>query len=268
MTGSSVQMPEGGTLSPPGAGHPHVWVIDMTEPRFDELADGRLASERDRGRAALLTDPAAGRALLGRRAVLRIVLARYLACSVPEVRIVTAPGGKPVLLPLPNRGSGSTQEINGAEPSKSLAFSEGYSGNLYCLAIGAGTSIGCDIEQLRSVPRARTIASRWFGRAETEALARVPDEHLEVAFMELWTGKEALAKRHGAGLRLMVGRGDEREVGVDLDVRGEFEARRLRLFSPAEGYSAAVASSEVVNEVEVIRWETQDWAAGILGAES
>ncbi len=129
-------------------------------------------------------------------------------------------------------------------------------------------SIGCDIEQLRSVPRARTIASRWFGRAETEALAQVPDDRLEVAFMELWTGKEALAKRHGAGLRLMVGRGDEREAGIELDVRGELEARRLRPFSPAEGYSAAVASNEVVNGIEVIRPGTQDWAAGILDAES
>ena len=214
-------------------GRPRVWVVDTTQPWFDALADSGFASDAERARAAAITHPALARALLARRSALRVLLARYLSCGPEEVRVVTAPGGKPVLVP--------------AEPyDRSIAFSAGHSGDLYCVALGESASVGLDVERLRAVPRARAIATRWFGAKEAATLDEVPDHRVEAEFMRLWTGKEALAKRHGAGLRLM--RGDEGE----LDVHAELEKRRLQGFTPREGYLAALASTDVVDGIDVI----------------
>jgi len=237
-----------GSAAPSGASRhdrleparPRVWVLDTTQRWFDDLADSGLASEEERARADAITFAPAARKLLARRSALRVLLARYLSCHPKQVRVVTAPGGKPVLVP-------------GHPYERSVAFSAGHSGDLYCVALGESASVGLDVEQLRSVPRARAIATRWFGAAEATALDDVPDHRVEVEFMRLWTGKEALAKRHGAGLRLM--RGDEGE----LDVHAELSEGRLHRFIPREGYLAAVASTEVVDTVEIIEAGEDLW---------
>ena len=228
-------------------------MIDVTDRAFVGLA-GRdlvregLASEADRKRAAAFTDPAAGALLLARRAALRIVLAGYLGCAPVDVRLVTAPGGKPVLLP---------REDDRERPT--VALSVGHSGDMYCISVCASDSVGCDVERLREIPRARAIATRWFGADEATTLDSIPESDLASGFMELWTGKEALAKRHGAGLRLMKGQGDEVAVRDELDVRRERAARRLRSFAPASGYAGAVASSEAIEEIEIHRPTGDAW---------
>jgi 4'-phosphopantetheinyl transferase len=236
------------SAAPSGAGRhdriepvrPRVWILDTTQQWFDDLADSGLASEEERARAASITHAPAARKLLARRSALRILLAGYLSCEAHEIRLVTAPGGKPVLVP-------------GDPYGRSVAFSAGHSGDLYCVALSESSSVGLDIERLRSVTRARSIATRWFGAAEAAMLDGVPDDHVEIEFMRLWTCKEALAKRHGAGLRLM--RGDEGE----LDVQAELSAQRLHRFDPRDGYLAAVASTGVVDAVEVIEAGEDIW---------
>lgn len=216
-------------------GRPDVWFFDVTARWFERLADAGLASAAERERADRLTAEGAARRLLARRTALRIVLARYLDCEPTGVRVVTAPGGKPVLVPT----------------SHALSFSVAHSGDLYGLAVGGAKSVGLDVERHRALPRARSIAERWFGPAEAETLLSLSDDRLEDSFFRLWTGKEALAKRHGAGLRLM--RGDAGE----LDVRSGEADGLLRFFVPLEGYSAAIASSEVIRDLEII-WPGED----------
>jgi len=114
-------------------------------------------------------------------------------------------------------------------------------------------SVGVDVELLRSVQRARSIATRWFGESEAKRFRELPDEALDDEFMRLWTAKEALAKRHGAGLRLMRGRAG------DLDVEAAQAEGRLWHFAPASGYAGALASTEVIDEVEIIRPEENPW---------
>ena len=228
-------------------------MVDVTDPAFADLAsrdlvgDG-LASEADRDRAAAFTDPAAGALSLARRASLRIVLAGYLECAAADVRLVTAPGGKPVLLPLED-----------GRESPTIAFSVGHSGDLYCISVCASDSVGCDVERVREIQRAQAIATRWFGADEAATLDSAPKGDLAGAFMELWTGKEALAKRHGAGLRLMKGQGDEAEVRDELDVRRERSEGRLRSFAPATGYAGALASSEAIQDIEIVRPTEDAW---------
>ena len=107
---------------------------------------------------------------------------------------------------------------------------------------------------LQRPPQARPV-----GRAEAARLESLDGETLDLAFMELWTDKEALAKRHGAGLRLMHGQADAEHVHSELDVDRERAAERLRRIHPGEGYVGAVASSEAVTQVDIVREGDPRW---------
>jgi len=231
---------------------PHVWLVDTRAASFlelgrrpDPVAEGLMSLEDER-RASAFLDPEAGQRLRARRIILRLVLARYLACSPADVGVVTAPGGKPVLLP-------------GTPGARTHAFSAGHSGHLYAIAVGRCSSLGLDIERLRSVGRAMAIAERWFGTEEASSLKTLDGDALEVAFMELWTDKEALAKRHGAGLRLMHGQADAPEVHRELDVDRERAAARLLRIHPERGYVGAIASSEPLTDIDIIQDGDPRW---------
>jgi 4'-phosphopantetheinyl transferase len=215
-----------------------IWLVDVEDPAFLAAADLGLSTADDRARAERMANEAAGRRLLARRATLRLVLTRYVAAAPSELRIVIAPGGKPVLAPGP-------------------AFSIAHSGRLYAVAVSGATSVGVDVEQRRSVARATAIAERWFGEDEAAELANVPEAERDLAFLRVWTEKEALAKRHGAGLRLMKGRGEG--SGGALDVAGERSKGRLSAFDPGTGYLGAVAATAPLDAIRVIRPTEELW---------
>ena len=215
-----------------------IWLVDVTEPGFLATADADLPSDSDRVRASGMADPAAGRLLLARRSALRLILSRYVDAPPEELRIVTAPGGKPVLLPGP-------------------AFSVAHSGDQYAIAVTGASSVGVDVEHRRDVSRAADIANRWFGEVEAERLADLPEARLNEEFLRLWTAKEALAKRHGAGLRLMKGRGEGANGALDVDVG--LAEERLRSFDAGVEYLAAVASTEVIVDINVTRATEELW---------
>ncbi len=185
-----------------------------------------------------MTDPEAGRRLLARRATLRLVLSRYVGKAPEGLRIVTAPGGKPVLL-------------------HGTAFSVAHSGSLYAIGVTGAAGLGLDIEQERPVPRAGAIADRWFASAEARRLEGMPEDERPGAFMRLWCAKEALAKRHGAGLRLMTRR--EEGSGGALDVEASVAAGCLRWFDVREGYVGAVASTDPIEEIRVVPASEELW---------
>lgn len=234
------------------AGAPHVWLVDVDSPDFLALGDREglvaegLLSAADEARAGGILDPEAGRRLRARRVMLRMILGRYVGCRPAEVGIVTAPGGKPVLLP-------------GSPGASTFAFSVGHSGDLYSVAVGRCSSLGLDIERIRSVARAEAIANRWFGPREADALSGLEGEELDLAFMELWTDKEALAKRHGAGLRLMHGQSAAEEVHDELDVAREREAGTLVRLRPREGYVGAIAGSRPLDSVDMVAEGDPRW---------
>lgn len=220
-----------------------MWVVDVDAPEFLALGEAEdmapLVSEADEARASAMLDPAAGTRLRARRVFLRLILARYVARAPSDVHIVTAPGGKPVLLPRPPGAS-------------TVAFSVGHSGSLYVVAVASCSSLGVDVERLRPVQRAAAIAERWFGPDESNRLAGLDGDDMDRAFMELWTAKEALAKRHGAGLRLMKGQGAAPDVHRELDVERERRRRRLARLALPSGYCGALASTDEVTTVDVI----------------
>ncbi|WP_157517469.1 4'-phosphopantetheinyl transferase family protein [Micromonospora rifamycinica] len=75
-----------------------------------------------------------------------------------------------------------------------------HTGGLVAVAVSRLGPVGVDVEAVRQLP-ALALSRRWFAAEDTDWLRGQPVERLDVGFLSLWTGKEAVAKLYGTGLR-------------------------------------------------------------------
>lgn len=120
-----------------------------------------------------------------------------------------------------------------------------HSGGWLLLAYARGVRVGVDVESLaRARPRVLELAARWFHADEHAALAALPPDARQHAFLRLWCAKEAVLKAHGAGLAFGLHRlrfdGASRLVACDAAL-GDAASWRVDAFEPAPGFVAACA---------------------------
>lgn len=113
---------------------------------------------------------------------LRALLAGYLDCAVSQVRIERGEHGKPRLSDGP------------------LQFNLAHSGGKVLVALGRGQGLGVDLETPRRKRPVLELARRWFDPAEAAALAALPENELQNAFLLQWSCKEAVLKALGRGI--------------------------------------------------------------------
>jgi len=112
----------------------------------------------------------------------------------------------------------------------------------------ARAAVGVDIEQIRVVDEAATIAQRFFSKAEHAELCTLPESDRSLAFMRCWTRKEAYLKATGDGLSAPL---DQFDVTISASeparmrvLEGSAEraaAWSLHSLAPADGYVGALA---------------------------
>ncbi len=169
-------------------GEVRVYVLDLQRliDRHMELASvlstdereraGRFVGRRDRERFEVA------------RGVLRRILARILAEQPEALRFGYGPYGKPHLV---RRASADDQP----------AFNVSHSGDVAVVAVSRNADIGIDVERIRHMEDAFSIAERFFSPTEVALLAGLPPEDLDPAFLRCWTRKEAYVKAVGVGLQ-------------------------------------------------------------------
>ena len=115
------------------------------------------------------------------------------------------------------------------------------------IGICAAGRIGVDLERLdRQLPVAR-LAARWFSSWEANALAALPADAGRIAFLQLWTAKEASCKATGTGIfgqlrdwRFEVASAAPRLLGAP-DAAGRPERWRFERLSPSPAHTAVLA---------------------------
>jgi 4'-phosphopantetheinyl transferase len=121
-----------------------------------------------------------------------------------------------------------------------------HSGERLLVGLASAGRVGVDLERLRPRPRALELARRFFAPAEADALAALPPEAREAAFVRLWCAKEAVLKAHGHGLSFGLHRLEftlddtPRLLACDPALGGPTQWT-LRLWTPEPGYVAALA---------------------------
>lgn len=159
----------------------------------DEIARaGRFVFDKDRHH------------FMAARAALRQLLARHLGRAPASLQFTSGPFGKPALADLPG-----------------LHFNLSHSGATGVLALSERLATGIDVEVLRPMPDAGTLADAYFAPAERSAIAAIDDATgRATAFLRCWTRKEACLKAVGIGLHLATAsfdvgtRPDERTVEI------------------------------------------------------
>jgi 4'-phosphopantetheinyl transferase len=120
------------------------------------------------------------------RSALRSLLGTYLQLSPGSVVFVYGEKGKPSL----------TADLNRLD----LRFNVSHSGGIGLIAVATGVEIGVDVETRGDVFDFMAIARRFFSEREHKALAGIPDDLRQRAFLRCWARKESYVKAIGKGL--------------------------------------------------------------------
>jgi 4'-phosphopantetheinyl transferase len=210
-----------------------LWRADLEAIRGDESRWEKLLSTDEAARASRFHFARDRQCFVAGRALLRIILARYLGREPAELRFSYSKKEKPALDP--------------TEASSDLAFNISHSGGIALLAFSRGREIGVDIEQVRPNSDLDAIARRFFSKHEQQQLAALSSAEKIDAFFRCWTRKEAYVKATGDGLSLPLSQFDvsiaPEEMNALLATRPDGkEASRwlIREVTAGSGYTAAL----------------------------
>jgi 4'-phosphopantetheinyl transferase len=146
--------------------------------------DEALLDDEERDRASRFVRPRDRHRFIQAHAGLRLFLARSLGVEPGSVRYEAGSHGKPRLLPV----------------LPPLEFNLAHSEELGLLAVVRDRSVGVDVEHVRDLPDAMSIADTHFTAAESDRLRSLPAPERRAAFFRYWTRKEAVIKAGGEGL--------------------------------------------------------------------
>jgi 4'-phosphopantetheinyl transferase len=183
-------------LQLPSSAHCRLWQVDLDAAPAPQAVAALSESEWERARRFVFKRDRSR--FIAAHAALREILAAQCAIPASMLEFQLGPFGKPVL----------------AEGG--LHFNLSHSQSLALIAVCEQAEVGVDVELLRPMPDAEALAETYFSAAERHALAALPPEARERAFLCCWTRKEACLKATGMGLSV-----DTRsfEVGISPEPR-------------------------------------------------
>jgi 4'-phosphopantetheinyl transferase len=224
---------------PPFAHRTEVVVARLDAGRDAVCGESTLLSLAERQRASgFVRQRDRERFILG-RATLRRLLGSRLRIPASTVELGVGPHGKPLLGPQLRRSG--------------LRFNVSHCADVAVFGFAWGREVGIDVEAVRAIPDADSIAQQFFSPREVEAYFALPAAHRPLGFFNCWTRKEAFVKAIGDGLGFGLQRFDvsldpgapARLLRVDGD-SGERCGWVLRDFDPAPGFVGAVVTQSAM----------------------
>ena len=209
----------------------HVWQAWLRLPR-ERLADLRAYLSPDEiARAERLRFEADRRQFITARGILRELCGNYASMPPEQVQFAADEHGKPCVANLP--------------PGLDLRFNLAHSADVALYAFALGAEVGIDLEAFQP----------GFGDARIEAsllppevIARLLDvfeDDRQQAFLEEWTGREAVAKATGLGMAHFL------EGGADP---GRMHGWEVVFLPRIDGYVCALARPEGRWRVRCLLW--------------
>lgn len=231
-----------------------VWCLELSAAQFATDLLKELLAESELARAKRFHFTTDRRNFVIRRAVLRLLLGRYLNIPPSRITYVTDKFGKPAL---------------DQSHKSDVKFNLSASGEIALLAFARTRSIGVDIERVRMELDIEPIARRFFSPNEQAVLSSLVPEARRLGFYNCWTRKEAVLKALGQGLSLALDSFDVNlamgEPARILAARGEAQPAlhlQLKELDLIAGYCAALAYEGVGCQVNCWRFDPAHIAAG------
>lgn len=129
------------------------------------------------------------------RALLRLLLARYLQRAPAEVEIDRS-------CPVCGREHGKPTLTGQSRVDARLQFSVSHGGELLVFAFADDTPVGVDVEPVGSDDVSEELLDFVLTHAERARLTGLPGPQRRRGFLRHWTGKEAVLKALGIGLEV------------------------------------------------------------------
>ena len=155
---------------------------DLPSERVGEFEEGLTAEERERSRRFVFQRDR--RRSVVSRGFLRALLSCYSGLPAQSIPIEYGDKGKPQW------------------PGGGLHFNVSHSENLIVIGLTRVCPLGVDVEHLRLVSEAESIAERFFSAAEAQVFCDAPPHLKPQTFFNCWTRKEAYVKAVGDGLHI------------------------------------------------------------------
>lgn len=215
----------------------HVWLTNLATAMPGPLEAYReLLSVDERQRADRFHFERHRRRFILCRGLLRTLLGRYLTTPPDRIEFTYGEHGKPGL--------------NHPAYATALCFNLAHSQDLALFAFSWNRRVGIDVEYQREMPRAESLARRFFSPEEHAGLMSLSPGRRQEGFFRCWTEKEAYLKATGSGFSFPM---DQFSVSLSPDeparlirVAGDPEAPQswsMTAFSPETGYQAALVAA-------------------------
>lgn len=166
-------------VPPLGERDVHVWTCELPA---DVTALAPLLSADEQARAGRFRFDVHRRRFIAARGTLRRLLDAYTGRSAASLRFAYGALGKP--------------RLEGGEAS----FNVSHCDDRMLLAVRRNGEVGVDVERLRPVADAETIAANFFFAEEAERIRSLPEPDRSELFLRLWTRHEARGKFLGRGM--------------------------------------------------------------------
>lgn len=221
----------------------HIWTLRTiaSDSRTAELE--QLLAEDERARAARFRFEHLRRSFMLTRGVLRCLLGRYLQCRPDSIGFNYGSKGKPSV-----------------DSAAGLMFNTTHSGGLAAFAFTLGCEIGLDLEHVRPIKDAQSIANHFFCPEEAAEIMSLSPSERDAGFFRCWTRKEAYIKAIGDGLSAPL---DDFRVTLQLNEPPRFihlarnaeaaQAWTLHDLSLESTYAAALAYEDRPRSLSVFR---------------
>jgi 4'-phosphopantetheinyl transferase len=209
----------------------HLWQVDLAAVAAAEQRWQQILSADERARAARFHFPRDRQHYTATRALLRTILAGYVAAHPAELVFRYSEKDKPSL----------------ALAGNQVEFNVSHSGTTALLAFARGRALGVDVERVRDDLDPAVLAHRFFSTHEQNQLATIPPSEKYHAFFRCWTRKEAYIKARGTGLSLPLDQfdvslrpGDENALLSTRPDAAEAALWSLQEIPAGNGYIAAL----------------------------
>lgn len=165
----------------------HLWFVRAGPTTRQVARLYRILSRDEVQRASAFRFEKDANSFILARGLLRVLVATYIGQVPEEVSFQYGPKGKP--------------ELRQADTTLlSLYFSLAHSSDCFAYAFTNSCQVGVDVEHVRRMCDAESIARQFFCKEECQELFDVDMEERTEAFFNCWTRKEAYLKAIGQGL--------------------------------------------------------------------
>jgi len=223
----------------------HVWIVDIAAN--GNVPDTGVLAPAERARASQFRWDFHRDSFMRRRIALRMILGGYLGVSPHDVAFIVNEFGKPSVVPRQGR--------------RGLSFNTSHSETIAAIAVARSGRIGIDVEHVKPLAEADSVAERFFADGERAALATLAPRDRVDGFFNAWTRKEAVVKALGGGLSIPL---NSFEVSLlpgvpptilRWDIPGEVGARwRIHHIEPALSYIGALVLDRKASVCQCRSW--------------